>query len=79
MKIAFLVGNFPLLSETFVINQIIGLISRGHEVDIYAIHTDNFKTHPDVEKYHLLARTHYEPKIPENQLLRLLKALWLII
>ncbi|MFN6516953.1 MAG: glycosyltransferase [Nostoc sp. CreGUA01] len=80
MKIAFIVGNFPVLSETFILNQIIGLISRGHEVDIYATHTSNIsKTHPDVEKYRLLSRTYYEPKIPKNQLSRLLKALGLII
>ena len=36
MKIAFIVDNFPCLSQTFVLNQITGLIERGHEVDIYA-------------------------------------------
>ena len=35
MRIAFLVNNFPMLSETFVLNQITGLLDRGHEVDIY--------------------------------------------
>jgi colanic acid/amylovoran biosynthesis glycosyltransferase len=80
MKIAFIVGNFPVLSETFILNQITGLISRGHEVDIYAIQTDlNLKSHPDVEKYHLLAHTYYQAKIPENYLWRLLKSLGLII
>ena len=36
MKIAFLVDSFPSISETFILNQITGLIDRGHEVDIYA-------------------------------------------
>ena len=36
MKIAFIVTFFPALSETFILNQITGLIERGHEVDIYA-------------------------------------------
>ena len=34
MKIAFIVGKFPVLSQTFILNQITGLIDRGHEVDI---------------------------------------------
>ncbi len=36
MKIAFIVNDFPLLSETFILNQITGLIDRGHHVDIFA-------------------------------------------
>ena len=35
MKIAFIVTTFPSLSETFILNQIIGLIERGHKVNIY--------------------------------------------
>lgn len=35
MKIAFLVDAFPAPSETFVANQIMGVIERGHAVDIY--------------------------------------------
>jgi colanic acid/amylovoran biosynthesis glycosyltransferase len=80
MKIAFIVGKFPVLSETFVLNQIIGLISRGHEVDIYGSQPDEtFKVHPDVEKYHLLAHIYYPPKIPDNYFLRFLKGLQLVI
>jgi hypothetical protein len=29
-------SEFPKLSETFILNQITGLIDRGHEVHIYA-------------------------------------------
>jgi colanic acid/amylovoran biosynthesis glycosyltransferase len=80
MRIAFIVGGFPLLSETFVINQVIGLIERGHEVDIYGIPpADSSKVHPDVEKYELLAHTHYPPTISQNYLWRFLKGIGLII
>jgi colanic acid/amylovoran biosynthesis glycosyltransferase len=83
MKIAFIVGSFPVLSETFIVNQIIGLIERGHEVDIYGTDNcnlnNNAKVHPDVEKYHLLQFTHNEPGFPENYLWRLIKAVGLII
>jgi colanic acid/amylovoran biosynthesis glycosyltransferase len=73
MKIAFFVNQFPTLSETFILNQITGLIDRGHEVYIYAdCPGDMSKIHPEVEKYHLLAHTHYIGK-PNNRILRLIK------
>lgn len=65
MKIAFIIGQFPALSETFILNQITGLIDRGHQVDIYASKPKkNSIIHPDVEKYKLLERTYYnnQPK-----------------
>src|SRR3972149_3773262 len=71
MKIAFFLNRFPMLSQTFVLNQITGLIDRGHEVDIYAIRPENdTKMHADVTKYNLLNRTHYFRDIPSNKLLR---------
>lgn len=83
MKIAFVVGSFPVISETFIINQIIGLIERGNTVDIYCMENgsvnDDVKVHPDVEKYQMLQFTHNQPIIPENYLWRLIKALGLII
>jgi colanic acid/amylovoran biosynthesis glycosyltransferase len=80
MKIAFMVGCFPIISETFIINQITGMIDRGHEVDIYAYQPSNSsKLHPNVKKYQLLERTFYQPLVPENYLLRLLTAIKFII
>jgi colanic acid/amylovoran biosynthesis glycosyltransferase len=84
MKIAFLVWNFPVLSEPFILNQITGLIERGHEVDIYSCAVDSpsltiNKVHPDVEKYQLLQRSYYASKRPKNLLLSWLKALKLIV
>lgn len=81
MKIAFVVGQFPVLSETFILNQIVGLIECGHEVDIYALGTakvDSSKVHPNVEKYRLLDRTYHTLEIPVNRFLRLLKGLMLL-
>lgn len=80
MRIAFFLGIFPALSETFVIDQITGLIDRGHEVDIYATgKPDNPKMHASVSKYNLLERTCYRPAMPENFFLRFLKGLWLFL
>jgi len=77
MRIAFIIGRFPVLSETFILNQITGLLDRGHEVDIYIeAPGDTTKMHPDVEKYHLLDRT-YCIGMPANRFLRVLKGLWL--
>jgi colanic acid/amylovoran biosynthesis glycosyltransferase len=77
MKIAFVVGKFPVLSETFIFNQIIGLIEQGHDVDIYSKIKPNYeKTHQDVEKYHLLNRTFYLT-MPQNRIKRLIKAFYL--
>ena len=36
MKIAFIVSGFPTLSETFILNQITGLLDLGHDVEIFA-------------------------------------------
>ncbi|PMB48176.1 colanic acid biosynthesis glycosyltransferase WcaL [Fischerella thermalis CCMEE 5205] len=80
MKIAFIVNKFPVISETFILNQITGLICRGHEVHIYGYRPDDHaKFHPDVEKYDLLKCTFYAPQMPHNKVWRLLKALWLVI
>lgn len=80
MRIAFVVGTFPNLSETFVLNQITGLLDRGHEVEIIAhVCTVNpeEKVHPDVEKYQLMKRVRYI-NIPKNKFVRVFKAIWLI-
>lgn len=80
MKIAFILGDFPVLSETFIINQIIGLIEDGNEVDIYGSLPENMsKVHPDVENFNLLSNTYYHPKISRNYFWRFLKAIWLIL
>lgn len=81
MSIAFVVWEFPLLSETFVLNLITGLIDRGHEVDIYALDGRSLGAsaqHPGVEKYGLLKRTYYAPRVPENYVLRAVKGLGLL-
>jgi colanic acid/amylovoran biosynthesis glycosyltransferase len=60
VRIAFIVGGFPLISETFILNQVTGLIDLGHEVDIFARRPSADRAmHPEVERYGLLARTHW--------------------
>ena len=74
MRILFIVRQFPRLSETFILNQITGLIDRGHEVDIYAAKPgENSTLHMDIEKYDLLDHTYYRSTIPRRRSSRLLK------
>jgi colanic acid/amylovoran biosynthesis glycosyltransferase len=80
MKIAFILYSFPNLSTTFILNQITGLIDRGHDVDIYALLPgDAAKYHEDVERYRLLDRTCYWPALPRNSKLRYMKATGMLI
>jgi colanic acid/amylovoran biosynthesis glycosyltransferase len=82
MKIAFLVWRFPVVSEPFILNQITGLLDRGHEVHIYPLNgkPDNLsKIHPIVEQYNLLDRTYYPPTRPENLFHRYIKGLRLLL
>ena len=67
MKIAFVVNVFPTLSETFILNQITGLVERGIEIDIIAGRVgETSKIHPDVIKFNLLDRTLYLDKIEKG-------------
>ncbi|MGD1899070.1 MAG: glycosyltransferase [Phormidesmis sp.] len=79
-RVAFIVSHFPVLSQTFVINQATGLLDRGYEVDILTESLEPAgKMHADVEKYGLLERTFVFPVVPRNYLVRLLKGLLLIL
>lgn len=60
LKIAFILDVFPVLSETFILNQITGLLDLGHDVDIYSMYKgDSDKVHEEVNQYHLLSRAYY--------------------
>jgi colanic acid/amylovoran biosynthesis glycosyltransferase len=77
MRIAFLVGRFPSLSETFVLSQITGLIDRGHDVQLFARRPDPSNViHEDIGKYRLLDRVTYGGT-PSKLLPRLFRALGL--
>ena len=73
MRIAFLVSTFPAISETFILNQVTGLIERGHDVHILANEQgETPEVHADVVNYRLLKETIYSrtPKKPGERLLR---------
>lgn len=73
MKTAFILRSFPTLSETFILNQITGLLDLGHSVDIFrTIPPTHDRIHPDVKAYRLLERTG-DIFVPSNRLIRTLK------
>ncbi len=84
MKIAMVTVQFPTLSETFILNQITGLIDRGHDVEIFSLFGSEVdvggpqRLHPQIEKYRLLEKiTHL--KVPESRLTRIAQSLRLLL
>ena len=61
MRVAIFVGAFPLISETFILRQITGLLDLGHEVHIFAemAPPHGSPQHREVAEYGLAARTTY--------------------
>jgi colanic acid/amylovoran biosynthesis glycosyltransferase len=79
MKIAFIVSTFPKLSETFILNQITGLLDMGYEVTVLAKRKSREKkVHGIVEQYGLMTHTHFF-NIPDKPLLFFLKAIVLMM
>jgi colanic acid/amylovoran biosynthesis glycosyltransferase len=60
LRVAVLTRRFPKLSETFILNQITGLLDAGVDVEVFAW-TDggDEPIHGEVGRYGLLSRTRY--------------------
>ncbi len=79
MKIAFIVDEFPSLTQTFVLNQITGLVERGHDVDIFAEKArSGLESHEEIKRYDLLKRTSYHG-VPKNKFLRIFNCLYYVV
>ena len=75
MKVAFIVTRFPSLTQTFVLEQMTGLLDRGHDVDIYSEREDTQSlSQASVSEYNLLDRVfyygHIREQMPKSRLLR---------
>ena len=72
LKILFVVSSFPPNAGTAILNQITGLIDRGHDVYIYARKKGPLElSHPHMIKYNLLKRTYFNSPLQgkkKNQL-----------
>jgi colanic acid/amylovoran biosynthesis glycosyltransferase len=55
------VPEFPVTSETFIVGQVVGLLTRGYEVEIISAYRKwhEHADHPEIEEHQLLSRTHY--------------------
>ena len=76
MKIAFFVDKFPLVSETFVLTQVAGMIGRGHDVTIFAnkiVKPDAM--HPIIEQYQLMSKVVVRPVVRRQWARRTAQAL----
>src|SRR5436190_23939080 len=68
LRIALFIGRFPVVSETFILRQVAGLLDLGHEVDVYSDSGNEAggPAHPEVAKYGLVERTTYMNMPPET-------------
>jgi colanic acid/amylovoran biosynthesis glycosyltransferase len=75
MRVAMIVNSFPSISEKFLINQIVGLIKEGVDVEIYAsVPPDAGKEHSLYREFSLQERT-IQLGIPRSGPARALRAL----
>jgi colanic acid/amylovoran biosynthesis glycosyltransferase len=75
MRIGFIVDQFPVVTETFILNQITGLIDRGHQVFIYSrFYSRATEVHEEVIHYGLLERNRKLKSVPDNYMVRLFRA-----
>ncbi|MBK5214584.1 MAG: glycosyltransferase [Flavobacteriaceae bacterium] len=71
--IAFVVKNFPTVSETFIVNQINGVIDAGYQVSLFAYNrVETEVIHESLKIHDLLDRVQYFKKPPVSKLKRLL-------
>jgi len=70
MKIAVVVGRFPVVSEQFIVNHIAGLIESGHDVTIVSGFRGNYEMQDgNTDRFRMRDRTLYVG-IPSNPIAR---------
>jgi colanic acid/amylovoran biosynthesis glycosyltransferase len=75
IKVAFVVGTFPVVSETFIINQIADLLDRGLEVEIFSFQKDDRENVSDrFYTYDMIHKVHYLD-MPRNYIKRFFLAI----
>ncbi|MFO6423121.1 glycosyltransferase [Motilimonas sp. KMU-193] len=56
-KVTFFVGGFPVLSETFVLNQVAAMVESGFDVEVIAMSPEQSgKEHPWVKNFKLMEK-----------------------
>lgn len=75
LKLAFIIGQFPAVSETFIINQVADLADKGIEVEIFSFKKGNKENISQrFYDYKMAEKTHYL-NMPGNIFLRFLEAI----
>lgn len=75
IKIAFVVGIFPAPSETFIIDQVAGLLERGIQVKLFSFHRGDLKAVSQIYKKYRMDNLVTYLEMPANRIYRFLKAL----
>lgn len=76
MRVAVWVKTFPPQYETFIVNQITGLLDHGLNVDVFAARRGGAQHQvPTATMAALTGRVHFRPSIPSRRLHRWAKAL----
>ncbi len=75
MRIGFIIGGFPSLPETFILNQITGLIDQGHSVYIFPKYEKKGISHQEISFYDLHSSAFYPIPFHQNILIRYLKTI----
>lgn len=74
LRVAFLIPVFPELHNTFILNQMTGLIDRGVDLHLYPLAVGSYESaHAEVHEYRLRERDKHVP-VPEPHLQRVLGA-----
>ncbi|WP_163381589.1 glycosyltransferase family 4 protein [Cyclobacterium sp. SYSU L10401] len=74
-KVAFLLNEFPTLTETFILNQITFLIAKGIDVHIFSLYQGDFdQLHSQFQKYKLENKVTYVANICHSPLKRWMEA-----
>ena len=74
LRLAFLLWYFPVLSETFVIEQITGMIKRGHHVDLFSLRAGDLSGLPlELRRFALEERMRHVPT-PRKRTARIISA-----
>ncbi len=72
LRVAFLIPVFPEIHNTFILDQITGLIDRGHDLDLYPLAVGSYENaHAEVSEYRLRDRVRHIP-VPRDRLQRTL-------
>ena len=73
MRIALIVGSFPVVSQPFIANQVAGLLDQGCDVQIFAIgkRGGGVAEHKIVTEYDMLSRAHYPIGNPDTTMHRM--------